>query len=147
MNKILNKDRTCSSEGCERIVHSSGLCQKHYTTKWRKDYIVRVEGGWEPITESIRTNPVGYAHAHERVRYYRGRAFTYPCVNCGTKARQWALRWDITPNERLQESTHTQVRAKYNDTTYKIVWSSNPMDYDPLCADCHFKLDKKGSLR
>ena len=36
-NHIKNSERICSKEGCSNIVHSSGLCNKHYLRKWRKN--------------------------------------------------------------------------------------------------------------
>lgn len=75
---------------------------------------------------------IGYAGAHARVKYDRGRAAEHSCVDCGKQAKDWSLRRDAPVT--LAGPTRAGIICRY---------SANPNDYDPRCRPCHAIYDRE----
>lgn len=67
-----------------------------------------------------------YHEAHEAVKAARGAAAAYPCVECGSPARDWAYQHEGEP-EAVSETG-----APY---------STDVSAYAPMCRGCHLRLD------
>lgn len=73
---------------------------------------------WEKWREE-NDKPLGYFGAHRRVRKTRGPAKFQTCVDCGKAALHWAHIHDTDPTD--------------------------PQNYRPMCARCHYAYDQVGS--
>lgn len=76
---------------------------------------------------------VGYRAAHNRVRTAKGRAASYPCIDCGGTAREWSYN-KTDPNELTESRTSSwgEFQARY---------SLSPDFYEPRCKPCHTRFD------
>lgn len=68
-----------------------------------------------------------YRQIHWDLRAARGKADEYPCVACGKPAKDWAYQNNGNPELYDQESG----RPYCEDLTL----------YEPMCRNCHFKMD------
>lgn len=74
-----------------------------------------------------------YQQMHARIRYWRGKASQFMCVDCGLTAAHWsydhkdyAQVWGYACNWRKRE----------------IAYSLDPDHYEPRCASCHQNFDR-----
>ena len=71
--------------------------------------------------------------AHSAVVKARGRADTYPCIECGGPARDWAYQ------HTSESPLETETGRLYSDSVE---------DYEPMCRGCHQKFDNaRGAFR
>lgn len=142
----------CTVDNCGKPICSRSMCRSHYNMEWRRKNYEKVEAmnaarrlNTVHKVPVVPTNPVSYVTAHERISYYRGRAYTYLCVDCGEKARHWSFN-HINPSQTMQENVRQRHRSgkhsKMTEYYCLLTYSSNPMDYDPRCIPCHRKFDK-----
>lgn len=82
-----------------------------------------------------RTDDCGYSGAHDRVRYDRGHAREYKCIDCGTQAQNWCY-----DHEDLNEM-HEVHRGQ------ALTYSLDSDHYDPRCISCHKKFDMSFCVR
>lgn len=70
-----------------------------------------------------------YEGAHYRVKKLWGKASQYPCVGCGTQAKQWS--YDGTDPDEFDVLANPGVYQRFTKVS---VW---PEFYRPMCISCH----------
>ena len=118
------KKTTCTIADCQRPTRSGVnlYCEAHY-------YRIRRNG--DPHTVRTTAKPVVlYRAAHVRVNVARGKAHTYPCVDCRVRAEHWSYTHD-DPNE-LTSATGQP-------------YSLDVSLYEPRCSPCHARYDGTGA--
>jgi hypothetical protein len=78
-----------------------------------------------------RITDAGYSLVHQRIRFDRGPASAFQCINnCGVNAQHWAY-------------DHCDPYEVYSDhpLTAGIAYSRDVNRYVPLCAKCHKRFD------
>jgi hypothetical protein len=73
---------------------------------------------------------VGYTAMHQRVRSERGKASTYPCVDCGGQAAHWS--YDHLDQDQQVEDKEGQA----------LPYSLDVNHYEPRCVPCHKRYDQ-----
>jgi hypothetical protein len=112
----------CAYPGCPEPHVGKGFCANHLKRFNRYGDPGKVQyAGW-------RGDAVGYGGLHERINRERGSATAHACQRCGRRAEEWAYDHS-DPNEKQD--------AK------RRVYSLDPMRYEPLCALCHRRADRK----
>lgn len=107
---------TCCIEGCKKPHVSHGLCVMHR-------YRVRRYGVPDGAQRAHgHGDDVSYIGMHARLRYKRGPARDYACVDCGGDARHWSYKYG-DPDEKVSP----------RGTPY----STNMDYYEPRCSSCH----------
>ena len=154
-----NETATCNVPGCH-VVGSPGrqaaedrgivelirgMCPKHYT-RWRAhgDPTIVLPVGQHSNQRRGKDHPawngndIGYSAAHGRAKSLWGSASSYPCVECGRQAIDWA--YDGTdPSERRGRTPSGSLCA----------YSPYPEFYMPMCRKCHIGRDvalRRGSI-
>lgn len=114
-------DTDCSE--CEKPAVARGFCQTHYSAWYRANVTNVQPRNYQEI--------VGYVTAHQRLQRRFGRASTYTC-DCGQPAEDWALL--SLEADVLYKQINLRDRGR--------IYSLNPEDYTPMCAECHRAYDK-----
>lgn len=120
------RQQHCNVDGCDKPHHAHGYCANH-AQAFKKHGNPLAKGN--PGRRRVETP--SYAGAHKRVRYDRGYAREYDCVQCGARAQEWALRPDISDEVRRTEIVHGVL----------VAYSVNAQDYQPMCKKCHRRMD------
>jgi hypothetical protein len=117
----------CQVAGCERASSRkrANICEMHYG-RWRRTGQYTLPGPRKRLKEP------SYYTAHTRVRYERGRAATYLCIDCGEPARHWSFAWRRVPHDEWLWSEDNGLRP----------YSGNGDHYDARCAMCAAWYDK-----
>ena len=117
--------RPCSVDGCEIDARTRDMCVKHYT-RWRNHGVTDLA---VPIPR--------YAAAHDRLRAVRGKASSYQCAWCASRADEWAFTGDRSV--ALWEMK--LVRGKH----WNLPYSLDLDEYTALCRSCHRSHDGKAA--
>ena len=116
-----NSDRKCAVDACDRPARGlQPYCFSHY------DFLRRTG---TPPTHQLGTlrKITTYAGVHNRLLLDRGKASNHACITCRAPAVDWAYN-NKSENELTDESGRR--------------YSVNINDYDPMCRQCHCRLDK-----
>lgn len=127
----------CAVEWCDRELRStnkSGYCGQHaYKNPVKQAYMKEYnEGLHRARAEKAYYSDISYHATHKRIRQVRGSASEQPCIMCGKPAEHWAYRGN---------SQREQAGWENAEKTQFALWSSDPADYDPLCAQDHRQSD------
>ncbi len=68
-----------------------------------------------------------HENMHQRIRYHRGRASTFDCVDCGRPARHWSY------NHGCADEVLDEARG--------LVLCPHIEHYSPRCVPCHIAYD------
>lgn len=120
--------KTCSVDGCRRLIRARGWCIGHYN-RWLKygtPGAALLERRTGPRHHAWATDTLTYSGAHLRVKARRGKATDYACVDCGGAATSWAYD-HADPNQLVDE----RGRA----------YSGDVNRYEPKCVPCHKTAD------
>lgn len=113
----------CSVDSCTLPIRCKGLCERHYRRSMRNGSPDATRPMGRPRTPDAAT----YNAVHLRLKFDRGVARTYACLNCGNQAQAWS--YDHTdPSELLDERGRP--------------YSLDLGRYRPLCWPCHNPLDR-----
>lgn len=114
----------CSIEGCERVARyaGTGWCQTHYHRYWRT-------GSLDILPKELRTD-LTYFGAHGRVKAQLGPANLNPCIECGSRAEEWAY-----------DGTDPTARSGLVGEGWPVTYSVWPEFYKPMCRPCHRLMD------
>ena len=77
-----------------------------------------------------RSDDIGYATAHDRVRRDRGRIASHSCVDCGGRAQHWSYDHE-DPDQMFA----------MNISANPVAYSNKPEHYEPRCVSCHKRFD------
>jgi hypothetical protein len=144
---------TCEC-GAEVWIKKRGMCKACYFQWYQRERVGR-DKQLEYAARSARKRwlarevghacllDVNYMGAHMRLRAMRGMARDYDCVQCGMQAKDWAL---IRGGVREVVSTRVVQNKQGEDCTRVCVFSTNPLDYQPMCRRCHVHMDRPKSL-
>jgi hypothetical protein len=116
---------TCRVDGCAkepRSLEGNGLCDMHYRRLLRN-------GAPEALAQMGRHRGTGasYNAVHLRLGRDRGQAKTFPCVDCGERARTWSY-------------DHADPGEIFDDLGRP--YSLNQDHYQPRCGSCHNRFDR-----
>jgi len=132
---IKNKPVLCTIDECEKKNKSKGLCSHHYER-------VRVHGDPHFTLKPRNEENPTYGAMHQRIIRERGKAKEYSCfINIDHPARDWAFIKETAAKEDLITQS---VRQTYHDEDLLIEYSTNTLDYKPLCKPHHVKMDRYG---
>jgi hypothetical protein len=117
----------CQVAGCSNPSggRRANICEMHYY-RWRRTGQYSLPGSRKRLAEP------SYGTAHMRVRYERGRAATYACLDCGDQARHWSFAWRRVPHSEWLWSEENGLRP----------YSGNGDHYDARCSQCAAWYDK-----
>jgi hypothetical protein len=126
--------QTCEC-GADVFIKKTGQCRNCYNREYYRrnaeridrKRILRKEEGAQCLID------VGYEGAHARLRESRGQARDYQCVWCNRPALDWALK-----RGGVREVTGTRT---HSSGVIVATWSTNPLDYQPMCRSCHRRMD------
>ncbi len=112
----------CQEQGCVNPPRSTftPLCEMHY-------YRIRRNGTTE--LRDMRRPDAKYRAAHSRIGRDRGKAYEYPCIDCGAQAHHWSY-------------THSDPDKLVSDSGQPYSLDTNY--YEPRCASCHMIFDGTG---
>lgn len=117
-----------TGQTCGQGHYAKGHCTTHY---WRQLSGYTMD---RPVTRRKRwKSKITYNTGHIRVRRVRGSAALQECVECGATAMHWALRRDA---EMQSGPDPRSAKPRY--------WSSNPQEYQPMCACCTAEVTSHG---
>ncbi|WP_404311310.1 hypothetical protein LG314_07960 [Agrococcus terreus] len=125
--------------GAEVYIKKTGECRRCYFQRYHREHPKplkpKVIGC--AIPHPARMKAPSYENAHQRVYYWRGRASAHQC-QCGKQAAEWSYR-----NGSRWERTHERIKPNKDGTIRTVLarYSTNVMDYDALCKDCHLARD------
>ncbi len=120
---------TCTVESCEKRHDALGYCTQHYY-RLTTYGTAALEPDWQPPSEAHHHDAhpnwagdeITYQGAHSRIERDRGRVRDTSCERCGNPAAHWTLRHDAA--------------SRRTDPHTGIAYSSDPLEYDPLCNPC-----------
>lgn len=123
--------KTCDVEGCDRPARypRGRYCKGHYNRLLRTGSTGSVE-----VRGYSYGALIGYEAAHMRVRSRLGAASDRLCVDCGMRAAQWSF------NPR---SGQIIVAENPKPGRMPLVYSEDASDYEPRCAGCHVRFDRR----
>lgn len=124
--------------------------RQRYAAQRQERYQQLLRGELVPLgkyPEPITTSPCGYREAHDRARRYFGRPPEHECVACGEQAEEWAYKNASPTGHEMTGPIEVERRKKHQKgtRTRKATWSTNPLDYQPMCRPCHWEMDEQAS--
>lgn len=123
-----HKHDGCIAPDCTEPHKARGYCNLHYARMHRTGtFDARPYG----------TDQCGYAAAHRRLRYDKGKASNYVC-ECGAPAQEWAYLHGSAKELTEQRKIFGKLAL--------VAYSPDPDDYAPMCIPCHRTLDKSVSV-
>ena len=132
---IKNRPVLCTIDGCEKKNKSKGLCAMHYER-------IRLYDDPDFTLRPINEKNPSYGAMHQRIIRERGKAKEYSCfISIDHPARDWALILETAAEEDLITGN---VKRTYQKDTIEIEYSTNTLDYKPLCKSHHIKIDSWG---
>lgn len=123
--KIKGVHPACTVEGCDRKHYAHGYCKGHNERVTLKGHPGRAD-----LSRVVAT---GYIAVHQRIYDKRGKASTYPCVDCGGQAKDWSYN-----HSGIDEITRDESRG---EKTVRLTYSIDLSQYDPRCKSCHWAFD------
>lgn len=119
----------CAHPACEALDHGQhGYCNKHWTRIKRHgdpDVVAKRAPRPGPTHPLWMGDDVGFAAVHRRLRFTRGSASLYECVDCAGSANHWSYN-------------HQDPREKQSEDG---PYSTNLTFYEPRCVSCHHRFD------
>lgn len=121
--------RQCEVDGCENTAKTRNMCFKHYQRWYQQN---RAQGAVNPDHWNTKDVP-GIQAIHQRIRFARGSASEYDCVDgCGRPATDWSLRAGV-------ENLYAEAGTNFAGTPYSL----DINDYEPRCHQCHKAYDAR----
>lgn len=125
----------CKHDECNREVFhgKTQQCRQHYS-QWyyennKEAFKERARKQGAPNKPGRRKAVTGYFNAHKRVKWARGPATQFACVDCNRSANEWALIAGMGECSEL-------IRGRY-----LLSYSMDVNNYEPKCFKCHRSKD------